>query len=99
MLGKSGFVGERDVASITVNRWAHGYACGGNDLFDEPVTGVEPPPWVRARQRIGRISIANSDAAGVSLTQAAFDQADRAVRELISDVLRPQFYYLNPEQG
>jgi spermidine dehydrogenase len=34
-------------------------------------------------QRFGRIAIANSDAEGVCLTQAAFDQAHRAVDELM----------------
>jgi hypothetical protein len=75
---------------ITINRWGHGYACGGNDLYDPRVSGAEPPYWVRGRRRFGRIAIANSDAAGVSLTQAAVDQANRAVRELIVDVVRPQ---------
>ena len=98
-LAHGGFDAERDIVGVTVNRWAHGYACGGNDLYDPHVSGAEPPSWVRGRRRFGRIAIANSDAAGVSLTQAAFDQANRAVRELISDVVRPQFYLLNPEQG
>ena len=41
-------------------------------------------PWVVGRKRFGRITIANSDAEGVCLTQAAFDQAHRAVDELMS---------------
>ena len=93
-----GFDPQRDIAGITINRWAHGYACGGNDLYDPPLSETEPP-WVRGRRRFGRIAIANSDAAGISLTQAAFDQAHRAVQELLTDVVRPQFYTLNPEQG
>jgi hypothetical protein len=35
---------------------------------------------------------------GVSLMQAAFDQANRAVRELITGVIRPEFFSCNPEQ-
>ena len=50
-------------------------------------------PCVRGRQRFGRITIANSDAAAICLTQAAFDQANRAVNELLDDVLRPEFQY------
>lgn len=38
----------------------------------------------------------NLDAAVISLGQAAFDQANRAVRELIVDAVRPQFYLMNP---
>ncbi len=45
------------------------------------------------RQRHGRISIANSDAAATSLTHAAMDQAHRAVQELLADVIRPEFQY------
>ena len=98
MLGPGGFDSSKDISGITINRWAHGYACGGNDLYDPPITAAEPR-WVRARKRFGRIAIANSDAAGVSLMQAAFDQGNRAVRELITDVIRPEFFSCNPEQG
>jgi spermidine dehydrogenase len=97
MFGADGFNAQRDIAGITVNRWAHGYAGGLNDLYD-PVESGEPV-FVRARKRFGRIAIANSDASGVSMTQAAFDQANRAVRELLTDVVRPEFYIKNPERG
>jgi spermidine dehydrogenase len=98
MLGSGGFDAARDISGITLNRWAHGYACGANDLYDPP-TAPDEAPCVRARQRFGRIAIANSDAAGISMTQAAIDQANRAVRELISDVIRPDFYIRNPSRG
>jgi spermidine dehydrogenase len=97
-LGPSGFDPRRDVAGITVNRWAHGYACGDNDLYDPEWTHAESS-WVKGRQRFGRITIANSDAAGVSMTQAAFDQANRAVKELLYDVIEPTFYFSNPSRG
>jgi spermidine dehydrogenase len=98
MLGKAGFDPARDIRGITINRWAHGYACGPNDLFD-PQVSRENQPFMLARKRFGRITIANSDAAGVSMTQAAFDQANRAVRELLTDVVRPSFFLKNPERG
>lgn len=97
-LGPSGFDPRRDIAGITVNRWAHGYACGDNDLYDPAWTHAESS-WVKGRQRFGRITIANSDAAGVSMTQAAFDQANRAVKELLYDVIEPTFYFSNPARG
>jgi spermidine dehydrogenase len=97
-LGPSGFNPHRDIAGVTVNRWAHAYACGGNDLYDPEWTQAESP-WVKGRQRFGRITIANSDAAGVSMTQAAFDQANRAVKELVYNVLEPTFYFSNPPRG
>ena len=91
-LGDGGFDSARDIAGITVNRWPHGYAAGGNDLYD-PNWGYDETPWVMGRQRFGRITIANSDAAAISLTQAAFEQAHRAVQELLTDVIRPEFQY------
>jgi spermidine dehydrogenase len=97
-LGPGGFDPQRDIAGIMVNRWAHGYACGGNDLYD-PEWSLAESPWVKGRQRFGRIAIANSDAAGVSMTQAAFDQANRAVKELLYDVIEPTFYFSNPPRG
>jgi spermidine dehydrogenase len=97
-LGAGGFDAGRDIAGITINRWAHGYACGGNDLYDPECTQAESP-WIKGRQRFGRIAIANSDAAAVSMTQAAFDQANRAVKELLYDVVEPTFYFSNPARG
>ena len=47
-------------------------------------------PFVKARRPFGRITIANTDAVGICLTQAAFDQAYRAVSELDK---RPMAYW------
>ncbi len=91
-LGDGGFDPARDISAIFVNRWPHGYAGGANDLYD-PDWGYDEAPWVLGRRRFGRIAIANSDAAATSMTQAAFDQAHRAVQELITDVIRPEFQY------
>ena len=91
-LGEGGFDPARDIEAIFVNRWPHGYAGAANDLYD-PDWGYDEAPWVLGRKRFGRITIANSDAAATCLTQAAFDQAHRAVQELITDVIRPEFQY------
>ena len=62
---------DRDVASISVNRWAHGYSNGG------------PGDSTRiGRQPFGRISIANSDSAPGSDAKTAMMMAYRAVNEL-----------------
>ena len=63
-----------------------------NTLYD-PDWSDEELPWVVGRRRFGRIAIANSDAAAICLTQAAFDQGRRAVQEIVTDVVRPQFLY------
>ena len=91
-LGDGGFDPARDISGIFVNRWPHGYSGGANDLYD-PDWGYDEAPWVLGRKRFGRIAIANSDAAATSMTQAAFDQAHRAVQELITDVIRPEFRF------
>jgi spermidine dehydrogenase len=87
-----GFDPARDIEAITVNRWPHGYAAGSNSLYD-PDWSDEELPWIVGRKRFGRITIANSDAGAICLTQAAFEQAHRAVSELVTDVIRRQHMY------
>jgi spermidine dehydrogenase len=81
MLGPGGFDPARDIAGITVNRWSHGYTYEYNSLWDPGWPAGQAPNEV-ARQRRGNITIANSDAAAYAYTNAAIDQAWRAVREL-----------------
>ena len=68
MLPKGIFDFDRDVESISVNRWAHGYSYGN--------------PGEIGRQPFGRITIANSDSVNSSLMDRAIEQAWRAVKEL-----------------
>ena len=68
LLPKPLFDFDRDVASISINRWAHAYNLGNTG-------GV-------GRRQFGRIAIANSDAAASSLMQTAVQEAWRAVKEL-----------------
>jgi spermidine dehydrogenase len=84
MLGLGGFDAGRDIAGITVNRWAHGYAYEYNSLWD-PILPEHLQPCVIGRQRFGRITIANSDAGAFAYTNSAIDQAARAVSELQAD--------------
>ena len=81
MLGAGGFDPGRDLEAITVNRWSHGYADEYNALFDPEWPKGERPCEV-GRRPFGRIAIANSDAAGRAYTDAAIDEAWRAVGEL-----------------
>jgi spermidine dehydrogenase len=81
MLGPADFDAARDIAGITVNRWAHGYAFTPNPLFD-PDWKEEEKPWVIGRKRVGRIAIANSDAGASAYTNVAIDQAWRSVADL-----------------
>lgn len=81
MLGGAGFDPARDIAGITVNRWAHGYAYEPFGL-DTPDWKEGEQPWVKGHQPFGRITIANSDAGASAYTDTAIDQAYRAVDEL-----------------
>jgi spermidine dehydrogenase len=80
MLAPAGFDSARDIAAITVNRWAHGYAYEYDSLFD-PQWAEQDRPCVIGRKQFGRISIANSDAGASAYTNVAIDQAYRAVQE------------------
>ena len=82
MLGPSGFDPARDIQGITVNRWAHGYSFSPNPLFD-PEWKEGEEPWVVGRQPFGRINVANCDAAASAETDAAIDEAHRAVQEIL----------------
>jgi spermidine dehydrogenase len=81
MLGPGGFDPAADIQAITVNRWPHGYAYEYNSLYD-PDWPEDQQPCVIGRQPFGRISIANSDAEAFAYTNAAIDQAYRAVNEV-----------------
>ncbi len=81
MLGPTGFDAAEDILAITVNRWPHGYSYGYLDLWDSPWETGQAPHEI-ARRSVGNIAIANSDAAASASTQAAIEEAIRAVGEL-----------------
>jgi spermidine dehydrogenase len=71
MLPKDLFEFDREVVSISVNRWAHGYTTGG------------PGDSTRiGRQPFGRITIANADSAPGADAKTAMMMGHRAVSEL-----------------
>jgi spermidine dehydrogenase len=89
ILGPGGFDPARDIAGITVNRWPHGYAYS----FDAESGDVawwpkwwrhDRRPWVDARQRVGNIAFAGTDAASNAMTQSAIEEAHRSVHSLMS---------------
>ena len=84
ILGPGGFDPARDIRGITVNRWAHGYAYQYNSLFDPFWLEGGELPCVAARRPFGRIAIANADSAAYAYTDAAIDQAHRAVGEVLA---------------
>jgi len=78
MLPKGLFEFDRDVESITVNRWSHAYAHWGSALFDPDMYEMA----VKGRQPFGRITVANADSDANAYIHVAIDQAWRAVKEL-----------------
>jgi len=84
ILSDGGFDPADDILAITVNRWPHGYAYQYNSLSDLFWFEGSQPPNVVARQPFGRIAIANADAAAYAYTDAAIDQAYRAVHEVLN---------------
>lgn len=74
VLGPWGFDARKDIAGMTINRWAHGY-----NFFK----GINPNTQARLRgkKRIGNISFAGADAGGDPWTQTAIAEAIRAVEE------------------
>ena len=83
-IGHAGFDAGRDIAGITVNRWAHGYSYSPDLLWEPEYASESEKPWVLGRQPLGRISIANSDAGAASNTNSAIKQAWRAVQESLA---------------
>lgn len=87
VLGPAGFDDERDIVGLTVNRWPHGYSYSYNPM-NEPeewaYTATDTRPCVVGRQQAGRIAIANADAAASPHSDAAINEAYRAVAELLN---------------
>jgi spermidine dehydrogenase len=80
-LAGGGFDPATDIAAITANRWGHGYAYS-HDYISDPDYRHSEQPNVVGRQRLGRITIANSDAGASATVPSAVGQASRAVAEL-----------------
>jgi spermidine dehydrogenase len=84
ILGPGGFDPARDIAGITVNRWSHGYAYSVDEESGD-VAWVpedwrhEDRPWIDARQSVGNIAIAGTDASSNAMTESAIEEAHRAV--------------------
>jgi spermidine dehydrogenase len=77
MFGGHGFSSADDILAITVNRWGHGY-----NFFKGPKR-IDDQPFVRGREKLGRISFAGADAGGSPWTQLALQQGRRAALEQI----------------
>lgn len=87
IFGPTGFSDSRDILGIIVNRWPHGYTYSYNSLFEPDewaFTSSPERPAIKGRKPVGRITIANADAAASPHTDAAINEAYRAVSELFA---------------
>jgi len=87
MLGPAGFDPAHDIAGITVNRWPHGYAYSvdfesGDVAWYPDNWQAQRRSWVTARQRVGNIAFAGTDASSNAMTESAIEEAHRAVHDL-----------------
>jgi spermidine dehydrogenase len=82
MLSGTDFDPAADIVGMAVNRWPDGYSYTYDSLAD-PDVPPEKRPHVIGRQRFGPVTIANSDAGAAAFTNQAFDEAHRAVQELL----------------
>ena len=82
MLAGTDFDPAADIVGIAANRWPDGYSYTYDTLAD-PDVAPEVRPHVIGRQRFGPVVIANSDAGAAAFTNQAFDEAHRAVQELL----------------
>jgi spermidine dehydrogenase len=71
-----------DIVGVAANRWPDGYSYTYDTLAD-PDLPAEKRPHVVGRQRFGPVTIANADAGAAAFTNQAFDEAHRAVQELL----------------
>ncbi|MCH9696233.1 MAG: NAD(P)-binding protein [Gammaproteobacteria bacterium] len=90
LLGPGGFDSGRDIAGITVNRWPHGYAYSvdaeSGDVSWWPESWKhERRPWVDARQRVGNIAFAGTDASSNAMTESAIEEAHRAISSFATE--------------
>jgi spermidine dehydrogenase len=86
MFARSGFDARRDIAGIILNRWGHAYLNPQPGFFFG--SGGKPAPSEVLRSApFGRIAFANTDLAGIMDHRSSILEAERAVGQLLGEVL------------
>jgi len=86
MFAVAGFDSRRDIAGIILNRWGHAYLNPQPGFF----FGSGGKPAAREVLRaapFGRVSFANTDLAGIMDHRCSIQEAHRAVRQLLDQVV------------
>ena len=86
MFARSGFDASRDVAGIILNRWGHAYASPAPGFYFGK-DGKPAPGEVLRGAPFGRIAFANVDLGGMPDHKSSIMEADRAVEQLLGQVL------------
>jgi spermidine dehydrogenase len=86
MFAHSGFDASRDIAGIILNRWGHAYLSPAPGFFFGKDGGPAPSDILRATP-FGRIAFANTDLSGVADHRSSIIEANRAVGQLLDQVL------------
>ena len=86
MFARSGLDAARDIAGIILNRWGHAYLSPAPGFFFGKDGQPAPGDVLRAAP-FGRIAFANTDLSGVADHRSSIIEADRAVGQLLDQVL------------
>ena len=87
MFARSGFDPSRDIAGIILNRWGHAYASPAPGFYFGK-NGKPAPGELLRSAPFGRIAFANVDLSGMPDHKSSIIEADRAVGQLLDQVLR-----------
>ena len=87
MFGSAGFVAQRDIAGIILNRWGHAYLSPQPGFFFGK-DGKQAPREVLRQAPFGRIAFANTDLAGAMDHRYSILEAKRAVGQLLDQLLK-----------
>lgn len=86
MFARTGFEASRDIAGIILNRWGHAYASPAPGFYFGKDGKPAPGDVLRAAP-FGRIAFANVDLSGMPDHKSSIIEADRAVGQLLDQVL------------
>ena len=86
MFSHSGFDASRDIAGVILNRWGHAYLSPAPGFFFGK-NGKPAPGKVLRAAPFGRIAFANTDLSGVADHRSSIMEANRAVGQLLDQVL------------
>jgi spermidine dehydrogenase len=86
MFARSGFDAGRDIVGIILNRWGHAYLSPAPGFFFGK-SGKPAPGEVLRAAPFGKIAFANTDLSGVADHRSSIIEANRAVGQLLDQVL------------